>query len=112
VRNFAAMMITDHTAANQRLLALGITPRPNLLSEQLTLAATQLTQSLSQLTGAAFDRAYMDAQVQLHQTALTLLEEELIPEAETAALRAELEGMRTSVIAHLDLATSIRAQLP
>jgi putative membrane protein len=112
VRNFAAMMITDHTAANQRLTALGITPQPNLLSQQLTQAATQLTQSLSTLTGAAFDRAYMDAQLQLHQTALTLLEEELIPEAEAAALRAELELMRTSVIAHLDMATNIRAQLP
>lgn len=107
VRSFADRMITDHTAANEQLQMLGIALVQNALSEQLTGTAVQQASALNELEGAEFDTAYMEAQLTLHRTALETLDGTLIPQAENAELRAQLEQMRAAVAEHLALAESI-----
>jgi putative membrane protein len=113
VRTFATMMVTDHTMANQRAMALfsrlGITPMPNPVSQQLTAEAMMATAMLRQQTGAAFDTAYMDVQVVMHMRVLGLLDSTLIPSAQNAEVRTELQTMRTAVMQHLVEAQRIRA---
>jgi putative membrane protein len=75
VRGFAERMVQDHTAANKQLLKLaeaaGKTP-PTEMDQQHQL----LHQQLSQLSGEAFDRKYMEGQVQDHEMAVELFSSE------------------------------------
>jgi putative membrane protein len=111
VRQFAERMVADHTAANQRLLALGIAPQENEQSRRVTQSARQMGQALEQFPPHAYDRAYMDAQIALHQYTLTMLESYLIPSSRSGRLRTLLEEMRGTVAAHLEQARQIRGTL-
>lgn len=75
VRQFAAMMVTDHSAVNDQLMALAqqkqITP-PNAPTD---LQRGDLTR-LQAMKGAAFDRQYLDEQVADHQQVLNLFQTE------------------------------------
>ena len=107
VGEFANRMVVDHTAANEQLQALGIAPVQNELSQQLTATAVEQASALTETEGAALDMAYMEVQLALHQTALDTLDNTLIPQAENAELRTQLEQMRATVAAHLEMAGSI-----
>jgi len=111
VLNFAQEMITDHTDLNEQLQGLGISPSENALSRLLMQTAAQTTQTLNQLSGTAFDRAYMDAQIAMHQSTLDLLEDNLIPQAGNGPLRSVLLEMEQDVTDHLQQARQIRAGL-
>ncbi len=60
VRQFAATMITDHSAVNQQAAALaqklGVTPKDNAVSQSLQSGAADARKKLEPLHGAAFDR--------------------------------------------------------
>ena len=60
VRDFAQEMVRDHTAVNQKALALvkklHVTPQANSTSTGLTKAAKAERAKLSRLRGAAFER--------------------------------------------------------
>jgi putative membrane protein len=64
VRAFAQQMIGDHTAVNDQALALvkklNVTPEDNPTSQSLTKQEDAIRKKLSGLTGAAFDKAYVD----------------------------------------------------
>lgn len=115
VRTFADEMVTDHTAANTRVNALAqqlaLTPTPSPVSAQLDNESAAVMAALQPLTGAAFDRAYIDAQVTGHTNVLSLIDTVLLPSATTPALAQELQVMRQEVSAHLDEARAIQAQL-
>lgn len=67
--------------------------------------------NLATYSGAAFDRAYMRSQVDLHQWLLTSLDTVLIPSARTPEVRTLLQTQRASVAAHLEQARSIHGRL-
>jgi putative membrane protein len=73
VRDFAQMMIADHTETTRQLAAaaqsVGIGP---LAPALLPMQARMMDQLRAAGSGAAFDRLYLDQQVQAHQTALSL----------------------------------------
>src|SRR5437762_907842 len=77
VKQFAATMITDHSAVNAQAAALatklGVTPADNAVSQSLQTGAKQARASLEPLRGAAFDRAYIDREVAFHQAELTVV---------------------------------------
>lgn len=101
VIDFAEEMITDHSATIERLEDLGIAPVPNAISTDLNRVADQVEDILDELSGGEYDRAYIDAQIELHLLALDFIDNLLRPEASDAALRVELEAMRAIVRAHL-----------
>ena len=71
VRSFAERMVEAHTAANQQLMSLaetaGLTP-----ATEMDQRHQAVHRQLSELSGAEFDRQYMQGQVQDHQTAVEL----------------------------------------
>jgi putative membrane protein len=95
VRAFAEDMVRDHTAVNDKALALvkklKVTPEDNDTSRSLVKAATAERAKLSKLSGAAFDKAYVDNEVAYHKTVNNALEKTLIPSAQNAELKALLE---------------------
>jgi putative membrane protein len=89
VRSFAEEMVRDHTAVNDKALALvkklHVTPEDNATSQALKAAATAKQKELEGLNGAAFDKAYIDNEVAYHRTVDDALKNTLIPNAHNAA---------------------------
>ncbi|MGQ0702603.1 MAG: DUF4142 domain-containing protein [Gemmatimonadales bacterium] len=115
VRQFAATMITDHSAVNAQAAALagrlGVTPSDNAVSQSLVAGAVAARASLEPLHGNAFDRAYMDREVAYHQAVLDALDGLLIPTTANADLRKLLVDVRPAIAAHLEHAKQIRSAL-
>jgi putative membrane protein len=115
VRQFAATMITDHTAVNTQAAALasklGVTPKDNAVSQSLESGATQARASLEPFRGAAFDRAYIDREVAYHQAVLDAIDKLLIPTTENAELRKLLVDVRPAIATHLEHAKHLQSQL-
>lgn len=115
VQAFARTMITDHTAVNEQAAALaqrlGVTPEANQVSSSLQSDADAARSRLEGLDGAAFDRAYIDREVEYHQAVLDALDDTLIPAATNAELKGLLEQVRPAIQAHLDHARSLQSQL-
>jgi putative membrane protein len=63
---------------------------------------------LSNLAGNALEKAYVDREVKSHQTMLTALDRQLIPNAKNEELQRQLVDLRAEVAAHLDHAQSVR----
>ena len=95
VRSFAAEMVRDHKAVNEKALALvkklGVTPEPNPTSKALSSQADQKGAELARLNGAAFDRAYVANEVAYHRTVNGALKDTLIPSAQNAELKSLLQ---------------------
>ena len=115
VKDFAQTMITDHSGVNKQAVALAtklnVTPEDNDVSRQLKSGADASTAKLDGLTGAAFDKAYIDNEVTYHQAVLDALDKTLIPSSQNAELKALLEKVRPAVAAHLDHAKTLQTSL-
>lgn len=115
VKAFANQMITDHTGVNKAAVALvtklNVTPEENPVSQQTRNDGEAKRQSLETMSGAAFDRAYIDEEVRYHQWLLTAIDETLLPSAQNAELKALLEQTRPAVVAHLDHAKKLQGSL-
>lgn len=115
VRQFAATMITDHTAVNARAAALagrlGVTPTDNAVSQSLVAGAAAARAVLEPLQHATFDRAYMDREIAYHQAVLDALDGLLIPTSSNGDLRQLLVDVRPAIAAHLAHAKLIRTRL-
>ncbi|MFL6752652.1 MAG: DUF4142 domain-containing protein [Sphingomicrobium sp.] len=93
VRNFANLLITDHTRMSQAMAAAAMSaglapPAPALLPPQQAM----LDQLRAAGAGPGFDMAFRDAQISAHQQALTLMQNYAtsgdVPALRTAAAQA------------------------
>jgi putative membrane protein len=95
IREFAESMVRDHKAVNDKALALvkklNVTPEDNATSKSLAADAKKARASLSKLSGAAFDKAYVGNEVAFHKTVNGALSTTLIPSASNAELKNLLE---------------------
>jgi putative membrane protein len=91
---FANEMVRDHTAVNDKALALvkklNVTPEANPTRAALTTQADNERATLAKLDGAAFDKAYVANEVAYHKTVNGALRDTLIPDAQNAELKALL----------------------
>ena len=115
VRAFAQQMIGDHTAVNDQALALvkklNVTPADNPTSQSLTKQAEATRQKLAGLTGDAFDKAYIDNEVEYHKVVDDALSTTLIPNAQNPELKSLLERALKLFQAHLEHAEQLAQQL-
>lgn len=99
VRAFAQEMVRDHTAVNDKALALvkklGVTPEANPTSKSLSDAAAAERTKLAGMSGAAFDKAYAENEVAYHKTVNGALDSTLIPGAQNGELKSLLQTGRT-----------------
>lgn len=95
VRAFANDMVRDHQAVNDKALALvkklGVTPEDNATSQALVKEADDKRAQLETLSGAAFDRAYVDNEVAYHKTVDAALSSTLIPSSSNAEFKGLLQ---------------------
>jgi putative membrane protein len=115
VKKFAQLMITDHSGVNKQatelVTKLNVTPQDNLTSYSLQIEGEQNIAYLKTLSGAAFDKAYIDQEVTYHYRVLNAVDEILIPSAQNAELKALLVKVRPAFVAHLEHAKQLRAAL-
>jgi putative membrane protein len=115
VKQFADEMIRDHTAldreGDQLAAKLGVTPQDNPTSHMLKSDGERTMLGLKSLKGAAFDKAYVHAQVASHKTVLDTLDNMLIPNAKSPELKDLLTRARAKVSEHLDHAQALATSL-
>jgi putative membrane protein len=116
VRAFAEDMVRDHSAVNDKALALvkklKVTPEDNDTSRGLVKQAEATRASLSKLSGKAFDKAYVDNEVAYHKAVDGALETVLIPSASNAELKALLQTGLKIFQGHEQHAEHLAASLP
>jgi putative membrane protein len=115
VKAFANQMIVDHSGVNKAAVALvtklGVTPEENDLSRQLTANGETTRNKLDGMSGAEFDKAYIDNEVAYHQAVIDALNSTLIPSAQNAELKQTLVTVLPNFEAHLVKAKQIQAKL-
>jgi putative membrane protein len=108
VKKFAEMMVKHHSEAKKEQKKLNLDMASSAVSDQLGGDATTTMASLKKATAADFDRAYIDAQVDGHRKVLNTLQNELLPDANNADLKAYLEKIRPTVEKHLKAAEALQ----
>ena len=95
VRAFAESMVKDHTTVNKLALdlvkKLKVMPEDNDTSKALAKGAAAKKTELAKLSGAAFDKAYMENEVAYHKTVNGAVETVLIPSSTNGELKALLQ---------------------
>ena len=115
VRDFAQLMITDHSSVNRSatelVTRLHVVPESNATSQSLQKGGDENLAHLNTLKGADFDKAYVDHEVAYHQAVLDAVDGTLIPSAQNADLKALLVKVRPAFVAHLEHAKNLQASL-
>ena len=115
VKKFADTMVTDHTGVNKSatelVTKLKVTPEDNPTSQSLKKDADANLKKLKGLSGATFDKAYIDNEVAYHQAVIDALDKTLIPGAKNAELKALLVKVRPAFVSHLEHAKHLQSSL-
>ena len=112
---FAEDMERDHEAVNKKALdllkKLDVKPEDNDTSRTLSKAAAAKRAELAKLSGAAFDRAYIDNEVAYHKEVNGALETQLIPAAANGELKSLLQTGLKIFQGHQQHAEQVAADL-
>ncbi|HEY5086071.1 MAG TPA: DUF4142 domain-containing protein [Gemmatimonadaceae bacterium] len=115
VRTFADMMVRDHTAARQlgRNLAqkLHVTPTPPGPDFALAKDHAAILKTLNGLSGAAFDKAYIDHEVWYHQAVIDAVTNTLLPATQNPELKDLEIKVAPNFQAHLAAAKNLQQEL-
>jgi len=115
VKDFAQLMLTDHTSVNglvQDLLKkVDMTPVDNELSLDMRDESAAKRDTLRELSGYAFDSTYIENEVRYHTRFLASIDTLLIPRSHNNDLRGLLTKVRPAVAAHLAHAEQVRANV-
>jgi putative membrane protein len=110
VRNYAQMMITDHTMAETQLNEIAGRAGMSRATDSLNAMASSLRPVLMGLSGRSFDSAYIVSQIPAHQMARTINEEET-RSGNNEELRNYAQMMLPKIQTHLIMADTIAARL-
>lgn len=115
VREFAQRMITDHSAiqkgAEDLLGKLGVKPEEDHTSRGLAENGVKVKAKLNALNGDAFDRYYIDNEVEYHELVVDATAKLLIPNAKNPELKSTLQSVLPLFKRHLEHARMIQGKL-
>ena len=107
VKEFAAMMVKDHSAANDKLKAIATTKGVKLPDEP-GLKHKAMKKVLEMKSGEAFDKSYIQGQIKDHKDTADLLKKEL-DDGKDAEARAFASETLPKVKMHLEKIQQIAA---
>jgi putative membrane protein len=114
VRDFAELMVRDHTAVNEGATALltklKVQPEDNAFSQALVSGATAKKAELNGLSGVAFDRAYAANELAYHQIVNKTVAD-WIPTIQNADLKAFMTHALVTFRVHEDHANHMVTEL-
>ncbi len=115
VKAFGKQMAADHARVNasavELVAKLKVTPEDNPTSKSLKAGGDKNVASLKDLSGAAFDKAYIANEVAYHLQVLDAVDKVLIPSAKNEELKALLVKVRPAFVSHLEHAKRVQAML-
>jgi putative membrane protein len=115
IKQFGKTMATDHRAVNaaagELVARLKVTPAENAVSEKLKRDGAAFRGELAQKSGADFDRAYIAHEVEYHKAVIAAVDQVLIPNATNAELKQTIISVRPALVAHLEHAERLLAEL-
>jgi putative membrane protein len=115
VKEFGETMVRDHTAVNAKATALAkklnVTPEESATSKSLKADGDSMLAKLKGLSGAAFDKAYVDNEVAYHEKVIDAVTKTLIPNTKNVELKALLESAGPIFTSHLEHAKHLQASL-
>ena len=115
VKAFGKQMVTDHTGVNKQATDLAkklkVTPEDNPTSQALKKGGQENVAKLKGLSGAAFDKAYIEHEVAYHEQVLDAIDKTLVPNAKNAELKALIVKVRPAFEAHLQHAKMLQSKL-
>lgn len=107
VKKFAQMMVTDHSKANSELKALAAKKNVVLPTDMGSHKSTM--DDLSKLSGAEFDKAYVEAMIEDHETDVDLFEDN------TTNSDADIKAFTTKTLptlkSHLEMIKGIQGKM-
>ena len=110
VHEFAEMMQRDHKAVRQQgrdlAASLKVTPTPPT-DFPLAKAHADAMAKLRSLNGAAFDRAYMQNEVDFHNAVINAVTTTLLPATQNAQLKELETKVAPAFVAHRDRAQNL-----
>jgi len=111
VKNFAKMMIKDHTQSNQDLNKFNdkldvFNDENNVSADLQDVEKTELIR-LRSLKGKKYDQEYMQSQIKMHQMVLSSIDNTLLPQVTNEELKTLLGKTREAVATHLNRAKEI-----
>jgi putative membrane protein len=111
VRDFANMMVNQHTTSKQQATQLSeqtkIIPSPSPQANKLQTNGAQLLEKFNAANPTDFDKLYIEAQIDQHKEVLELLNDKLIPAAKDPQLKQQLSATQNMVQHHIDQAEKI-----
>ncbi|CAN5696958.1 DUF4142 domain-containing protein [soil metagenome] len=115
VKKFAREMVNDHSSHQKGVFALGaklhVTPAESPTATSLKQGAADNLAHLKTLSGAAFDKTYIDHEVAYHQAVIDAVNSTLIPNAQNGELKSALEAAAPVFQGHLQHAQHIQSGL-
>jgi predicted outer membrane protein len=115
VRSFAMQLDSDHTDAETRLNGLvqseGFNVQDSPVRQMVAAMANQTVDSLWMVPMSQFDVSFVQAQIMLHMSVLDLLNNTLLPQTTSGALRSEVQMEATMVQQHLTAAQTLLTAL-
>jgi putative membrane protein len=115
VSKLATMMIADHTEADNKGAELarteGLTLLASTTSSDIKTDGGRILADLSSKSGAAFDKAYVDAQVKEHTAVLRTIDDQLLANAKDGQVQALIQTIRSKVAEHLVHAQKVQSEL-
>jgi putative membrane protein len=111
VKAFAEQLIKDHEAASEELKAL-VTAKEVMWedTDPDLKAKKQKHESLQTLTGAAFDKEYLEDMISDHETSMARFGRQA-QSGKDAAIKAFAQKMQPKLHEHLKMARDLRAKL-
>jgi putative membrane protein len=109
VKAFGAMMVTDHTKANEELMAIAKTKNITLPNEP-DADHQKMKADLAAKSGADFDKAYVDAMVSGHKKVASMFED-ASKNCKDADLKAFAAKTLPTIKSHLAEAEAIQKSL-
>jgi putative membrane protein len=108
VKDFAAMMVRDHTAANNQLKTLAASRNISLPS---SASVEQIAEQgkLDVLTGDTYDKSYIQGQIKAHRQAIALFKKE-IASGQDADAKSFAQHTLPTIQEHLKAARGIATQ--
>jgi putative membrane protein len=106
IKDFANMMVTDHSKANDELMAIAKTKNITLPAEPDSVHMKK-KDDLSKLNGADFDKNYVSAMIDGHKKTLDLMNDEA-KNGKDADLKAFAAKTAPTVKMHLDAINKIK----
>jgi putative membrane protein len=113
VRDFGKMLVRDHrsvrTQGRDLAKSLGVTPTPPK-DFPLAKAHVQAMRSLKKAHGSAFDRAFLQREVDFHNAVIDAVTTTLLPAIQNAQVKDLVTKVAPAFVAHRDAAQNLLNQ--